>query len=93
MFDARPLALFRISISLVVIIDILNRMRDMGVHYRTEGVLPFSILFERHWNEWHWSLYTVSAHPLWPALLMMTTLGCALSMFFGWRTRTSTVLL
>lgn len=42
--DLRALALFRISLGLTVIYDLLNRMSDLTEHYTDIGVMPRSVL-------------------------------------------------
>ena len=42
--DARPLALFRMALALVVIVDALDRLIDLRVFYTDEGILPRALL-------------------------------------------------
>src|ERR1700730_11670272 len=38
--DLRSLALFRIGVALVLLVDLLSRVRDLDAHYGAHGVLP-----------------------------------------------------
>src|SRR5690349_14025480 len=49
--DLRSLALLRIGIGLLVIADLIDRARDLTVHYTDFGLLPRGPLVSRFMNE------------------------------------------
>jgi hypothetical protein len=44
--DLRSLALFRIVLALLVLVDLTNRATDFYAHYTDAGVLPRTVLLE-----------------------------------------------
>lgn len=90
--DLRALALLRMGVAAVVLLDLAIRSTDLEAHYTNMGVLPLYVLFERAWNPYEFSLHTISG--LWAvqAALFVAAAGFALGLLLGWRTRLMTVL-
>jgi hypothetical protein len=90
--DLRALALMRIAIGVVLLLDLGIRSTDLEAHYTNLGVLPLHLLFERSWNPYQFSLHTMSG--LWQvqALLFVVAAAFAVGLMLGWRTRLMTVL-
>ncbi|RTQ46625.1 hypothetical protein EJV47_21840 [Hymenobacter gummosus] len=86
------MALLRMAVAAVVLLDLAIRSTDLEAHYTNLGVLPLYVLFERAWNPYEFSVHTSSG--LWQvqALLFLTAAGCAVGLLLGWRTRLMTVL-
>lgn len=85
--DLRALGLLRITMAMVVIIDQCIRMTDLEAFYSNTGVMPLHLLFEKAWNPSNFSIHAISG--LWQvqALLFVLTIGFALAMLLGWRTK------
>jgi hypothetical protein len=90
--DLRALALLRMAVAAVVLLDLAIRSTDLEAHYTNLGVLPLYVLFERAWNPYEFSLHTSSGLVEVQALLFLAAAGCALGLLLGWRTRLMTVL-
>ncbi|GAB2966765.1 hypothetical protein GCM10027048_41690 [Hymenobacter coalescens] len=90
--DVRALALMRMAVAAVLLLDLAIRSTDLEAHYTNMGVLPLYVLFERAWNPYEFSVHTMSG--LWAvqALLFLTAAAVALGLLVGWRTRLMTVL-
>ncbi|MDY6764979.1 MAG: HTTM domain-containing protein, partial [Halobacteria archaeon] len=89
--DTRALAAFRISLGLLLLADLLLRSRDLVAFYTDSGVLPRQALQEHSSFLYSISLHTLSGDAWFQALLFVIAGVLALSLLFGYRTRTVTV--
>jgi hypothetical protein len=91
-FDIRALALMRIAVAFVILLDLSIRISDLEAFYANTGVAPLSMIFQYKWNDYYWSFHTISG--LWQVqfLLFVFSAFCALMMLIGYRTRLFTVL-
>ncbi len=85
--DLRSLAFFRISISLLVICDLIVRAFDLRTHYTDFGVLPRHILIEKFTNAWFLSVHFLNGTLLFQALLFFIAFLFAFLMLIGYKTR------
>jgi hypothetical protein len=85
--DLRSLALLRIGMGAVVLLDLLIRSTDLTAHYTDKGVLPLRVLFEHAWNPWSFSLHAISG--LWTvqSALFLLSGVFAFCLLVGWKTR------
>jgi len=90
-FDLRSLALFRIGLAAIVIVDLFLRFGDLKVFYSDEGVLPRSALPQVLPSPWHWSLFSISGQPLIVGIIFVLAIFVALGMLVGYRTRLATI--
>ena len=98
--DTRSLALLRISIAGLVLIDLFQRSFDLQAHYSDFGVLPtWTTKYILQYQPLHWSLhlltpklYWISGSTLWQAFLFIIAGVAAGCMLFGYRTRWSTLI-
>jgi hypothetical protein len=90
--DLRALALLRMGVAAVLLIDLGIRSTDLEAHYSNLGVLPVSVLYERLWTAYQFSLHTMSG--LWQvqALLFLAASAAALALLFGYHTRLATAV-
>ncbi|RAK65319.1 hypothetical protein DLM85_16105 [Hymenobacter edaphi] len=86
------MALMRMAVAAVLLLDLGIRSTDLEAHYTNLGVLPLYVLFERAWNPYEFSLHTMSG--LWAAqaALFLLAAAAAVGLLLGWRTRLMTVL-
>ncbi|MDQ3109809.1 MAG: HTTM domain-containing protein, partial [Bacteroidota bacterium] len=91
-FDKRALALMRMCIAIVVMLDLGIRVSDLEAFYSNTGVLPLPALFENAWNPFYVSVHTISG--LWQVqlLLFMLAFIFAIFLFVGYRTKLFTFL-
>lgn len=88
--DARALAAFRISLALLLLVDLLLRARDLRAHYTDDGVLPVALLAERYPALSRLSLHALSGD-VWLQVALFALAGaCALALLVGYRTRIAT---
>jgi len=90
--DIRALALMRICIAFVIILDLSIRISDLEAFYASTGAVPLAMVFEHVWNNYHISLHTISG--LWQVqfVLFMVAYFCAIMLLIGYRTRLFTIL-
>jgi hypothetical protein len=88
--DPRSLAVFRIAMALIVIMDLLARWSSIRVHYTAEGVMPRSLLVES-FVRWRWSLNLVNDTYAFQAGLFLVAIAAAVAMMAGYRTRLMTI--
>ena len=89
--DLRALALLRIGLGALLLIDLYTRATDLEAHYSNSGVLPLSALFQHEWNPYYFSFHTGSG--LWEvqALYFLVAVFFAVCLMLGFNTRLATV--
>ncbi len=90
--DLRSLALFRIGLALIIIVDLIQRFPDLKAHYTDFGILPRGPLIEQFLNPWLWSLHLFSGNVLFQGLLFTVAFICAIALLVGYRTQLFTIL-
>jgi predicted DCC family thiol-disulfide oxidoreductase YuxK len=88
--DLRTLALFRICLGLMVIIDLILRSRDLVAFHTDLGVFPRSIAVQD--LDWTFSFHFINGTAIFQATLFVVHAFFALLMIVGYRTRISTLL-
>ena len=91
--DVRGLAFFRMGFATLIIIDILNRTRQLRSYYTDWGAFPRSQSVDYYSSDWTWSLYLIGGNWAFVAGMFAMTLALAVALFFGYRTRLVTFLL
>jgi hypothetical protein len=91
-FDIRALALMRVCIAVVILLDLSVRISDLEAFYSNTGAVPLAMLFEHSWNDYFISIHTMSG--LWQIqlLLFLASYFFAIMLLLGYRTRLFTVL-
>lgn len=85
--DTRSLALFRIVIALVVVVDLFLRAPDISFFLTDAGALPRAELWRLDGNPYAWSLHALSGSWAWEVLLFVVHASAAAALAIGWRTR------
>jgi hypothetical protein len=90
--DLRALALMRIAMGFLVLLDLSIRGADLEAHYSNSGVLPLDVLFAHNWGEFNLSIHTISG--LWQVQLVLFIIAAifAIMLMFGWKTRFATIV-
>lgn len=91
-FDLRALALLRMCIATVLIIDLSIRLTDLEAFYTNTGAVPLSMLFEHSWNRYAISFHTISGLWIVQLFLFLWAGVCAFLLLIGYRTRLFTFL-
>lgn len=87
--DARSLALTRVSVGIILIIDLILRAKDISTFYLASGILPRPGFLGG--TDWQWSLHTLVDAWWWVALLFLIHAVCATLLILGFRTRLATL--
>src|SRR5215216_1850919 len=88
--DLRTLALFRICLGLMVIVDLILRSRDLVAFHTDDGVFPRSLAVQS--LDWSFSFHFMSGMAIFQAVLFLFHAFFAFLMMVGYRTRISTFL-
>lgn len=89
--DLRSLALFRVALAALLLIDLCRHLPQLTAFYSDAGVLP------RGWQPhgdvvWRISLHAANGQTLFELALVSIALLAALALFAGWRTRMATIV-
>ena len=90
--DLRSLAVFRIALGTLVLMDLAGRVGDATVLYSDSGVMTRSMALSVV-NEWRWSLMLANGSETFAYLFFAATALVAVAVILGYRTRVATVLL
>lgn len=85
--DLRSLALFRVSLALIFLYDLLTRFGHRDVFYTDSGVLTRSVFIEQYQLPWKFSLLLLNGSIEFVNLLIGIGLIAGLMFFFGIRTK------
>ena len=98
--DTRSLALLRVCLSALVLIDLFNRSSSIEAFYTDSGVLPaWALKYLNQADQFHWSLHLLtpdlfwlSGSWFWQAFLFSLATLAAFCMLIGYQTRWATVI-
>lgn len=90
--DYRSLAVFRVLVGLVVLIDLLLRSPHVYTLYSDSGPYPRQLSMQTIHPD-RWSMFFVNGSPEFAWLLFLAGMVAAILMIVGWRTRTATIVL
>jgi hypothetical protein len=91
-FDLRALALMRMGMAALIMLDLCNRLTDLEMFYSNTGVVPLEMLFEHMWNRYFVSVHTISGAWQVQFIIFMFSFFCAVMLFIGYRTKLFTFL-
>ncbi|HCG90383.1 MAG TPA: hypothetical protein DEZ08_00890 [Dehalococcoidia bacterium] len=94
--DLRSLALFRIVVGVLLLWDLIWRMKDLTAHYSDLGLLPRAALTDTSIGvsgNFDFSIYMIVGHSYLVLALMLVHLLIALVFIFGFKTRLFTIIL
>src|SRR5215475_211369 len=90
--DLRSLALFRIALGLMILIDLTMRAVDLNVFYTDWGVLPRGAYLDRFANPLRFSVHLMSGVWQFEAALFLLAAVFAVALILGVRTRLVTII-
>ncbi len=89
--DYRSLALLRIGMGILILLDLLQRSNSFFAHYTDSGVLPRADLLTLYQNKWFISVHMISGLGIVEAILFITAGIFALMMILGYRAKLATI--
>jgi len=84
--DLRSLALFRIALAAVLLLDLSIRAMDMSAFYTDDGVLARRVWI-RLTDPLHWTLHAASGELWWQMALFILAAVFAIALMVGYRSR------
>ena len=84
--DPRSLALMRIALGVIILLDQLLRLTDLQAFYTDEGVLPRTTLLGSSLSDSWLSVHLTTGSGFGEALLLLITAGLAVGLIAGWKT-------
>ena len=84
--DLRSLALMRIMLASLILIDLVLRSRAMSLFYTDAGLLPRTKWLEVN-HKWYLSLHAASGDLWWQIVLFLLAAVFAVGLLIGYRTR------
>ena len=91
--DYRSLALLRVVLALIVIIDLCMRANDLTAHYTDSGVLQRFDYVSAVANQFFISFHLANGTEIFQIILFIINFILACALFLGYRTRIVTILL
>ncbi len=89
--DPRSLAVFRIAIGVLLLVDLAIRAPDLGPMYSADGVMPLDAVKSLSTGRWCWSIYWLSGSVEFQSLLFAVAAVFALMFLLGFHTRLATI--
>ncbi len=89
-FDLRSLAFFRVSLALIMIVDLYNRSPFLRAHYTDFGIMPRKVFVDGFMNQWLLSFHLMSDKPAYIATMFLIQAFFGLWLLVGFRTRLAT---
>jgi len=90
--DLRSLAIFRISLALIILSDLLSRFPSIRLLYTNEGVMPRDHVVDGG-IPWRWSLNFINDTYEFQAAVFLVAIAASIALALGYRTRLMTVAL
>jgi hypothetical protein len=92
MFDIRALALMRVCVAIVILLDLSVRVSDLEAFYANSGAVPMSMVLEHTWNKFFISFHAMNGMWQFQLVLFIINYFFAAMLLIGYRTRLFTVL-
>ncbi|MDG2407477.1 MAG: HTTM domain-containing protein [Pirellulales bacterium] len=89
--DIRTLALFRVLISAIVLIDLGIRFGDLQTMYSDQGVIPVELIKNHFSFTWRWSVFWIDGSIYFQATLFVLTALFVIALLIGFYTRIATI--
>ncbi len=90
--DLRSLALFRICIALIIIVDLFQRFRDLEPFYSDSGIFTRALQMSNYLNANYISLHMISGNVYVQAFLFLTAISFAFALLIGFNTKLASIL-
>lgn len=86
--DLRSLALLRISIGLIILVDYISRLSELKIFYTDEGVLPRQVLLQEMWVlNFKWSLLLLTGNEILVSVFFAAGILLSVLLVLGYRVK------
>lgn len=89
--DARSLALFRVALGIVVLLDLVQRSKHALTHYSDAGVYSRTDAFASL-DPFRWSILFANGTARFAEMVFWVGIIATIAMILGWKTRLATIL-
>lgn len=90
--DLRSLALFRVSLGAILLMDLWIRAQDLVAHYTDDGMLPRDVFLESFAGTWNMSLHFLNGTAGVQMFLFLIAAVFAVMLMVGYKTRLATLM-
>ena len=90
--DSRSLALFRIIIGSILLLDLALRFQNLTEHYSDWGALPRWLWADIYVGKGHLCLHAMSGSPIWQCILFLVAAIAAGCLLAGYKTKWATAV-
>lgn len=90
--DTRSLALFRIGLGILIVVDLISRSFDLKAFYTDEGAIPRTLSIADTQNTFFWSFHMLNGTWQVQAALFLLAGVFALMLIIGYHTRLVTIM-
>lgn len=90
--DMRSIALLRVSIGIILLLDLLQRSCSLRAHYSDAGVLPRADLLTLFQNKFFISIHTAGGSTMFELTLFLVAGVFAILLALGYRTKLSAIV-
>ncbi len=90
--DIRSLAVFRIGLALIILVDLAGRLPNLTAFYTDAGIMPREFVLREYFREGVWSLHVLGGEAGFILALFALAAVAALFLLFGYRTWWATLL-
>ena len=89
--DYRTLALFRVLMAVLILVDLAIRCEDFIAFFTDDGILQRSQILG-YYGESTWSIYFLNGSPWFAGMLVLIAILAACAMMIGYRTRLAVII-
>jgi len=90
--DPRSLAALRITLGVILLVDLANRSTDLVAHYTDAGAMPRTVVRKSFLHLWGWSLHALGGSTAFEAAMFLLAVAMAVCLVIGYRARLATFL-
>lgn len=90
--DIRSLAIFRMGLGLILLMDLAGRLPNLTAFYTDAGILPRSFVLKEYFHEGVWSLHVLGGDSAFIAALFLLAALAAILLLIGYQTRWATFI-
>ncbi|MES2514620.1 MAG: HTTM domain-containing protein [Bacteroidota bacterium] len=88
--DVRALSLMRITVGIILLVDLFIRSLSISAFFTDEGVLPIDVLKQYNWSPAYFSFHALNGDLWWQIVLFLFNAVCIFLLVIGYRTRLMT---
>lgn len=92
LLDARSLAIYRVGLGLILVVDCIERMADLEMMLGPSGIFPLDTIMRYHGTVTMWSLAFAHDSTAWSGTVLALEGLAGAALAIGWHTRIATIV-